>query len=110
MKQRNPSLVDYDAQEQLGVLKRERPVRLLNSSVAGCLIETNWPLQVGTIAALRVVIKGRELTDDVQITRCQLIAGAGGTFHVGVQFLWTQPLHKQSLRRAHCSPSTIAMA
>jgi hypothetical protein len=55
---------------------------------------------VGTIATLRVVINGRELADDVQVTRCQAIAGAGDTFHVGVQFLWTQPLRAQSLRRA----------
>jgi PilZ domain len=106
MKRLNPSL-DDDAQEQLGVLKRERAVRLLNCSVSGCLIETNWQLQVGTIATLRVVIDGHELADDVQVTRCQPIAGAGDTFHIGAQFLWTQPLHKQSLRRAHGASSTI---
>jgi hypothetical protein len=92
---------DSEAPEQLGVLTRERRVHLLNSSVSGCLIETNWRLQVGAIASIRVVIEGREFTDDVQIVRCQPIAGAGDTFHVGAQFLWTQPLHKRSLRRAH---------
>jgi hypothetical protein len=101
MKQSNGLFVDGDEHEQLGVLKRERPVRLLNSSVSGCLIETNWRLQVGAVATLSVVIEGRELTDDVQVTRCQPIAGAGDTFHVGVQFLWTRPLHAHSLRRAH---------
>ena len=91
---------DAEAKGQLGVLTRERRVRLLNCSVSGCLIETNWRPQVGVIASLRVVIEGREFADDVQIVRCQPIAGAGDTFHVGVQFLWTQPLHKRSLRRA----------
>jgi hypothetical protein len=33
--------------------------------------------------------------------RCQPIAGAGSTFHIGAQFLWTRPLHEHSLRRAH---------
>jgi hypothetical protein len=33
--------------------------------------------------------------------RCQPIAGAGSTFHIGAQFLWTRPLHKHSLRKAH---------
>jgi hypothetical protein len=92
---------DSEAQEQVGVLTRERRVRLLNSSVSGCLIETNWRLPIGTIASIRVVIEGREFADDVQIVRCQPIAGAGDTFHVGAQFLWTQPLHNRSLRIAH---------
>jgi hypothetical protein len=91
----------HDEQSQLGVLTRERPVRLLNCSVSGCLIETNWRLQIGAIASIRVVINGRELADDVQIVRCQPIAGAGDTFHVGAQFLWTRPLHGRSLRGAH---------
>jgi hypothetical protein len=85
--------------DQLGVLTRERQVRLLNCSVSGCLIETNHRFQVGAIASIRVVVDGRELSDDVQIVRCQPIAGAGDTYHVGAQFLWTQPLEKTSLRR-----------
>ena len=90
----------HDEPSQLGVLTRERPVRLLNCSVSGCLLETNWRLQVGAIASIRVSINGRELTDDVQVVRCQSIAGAGERFHVGAQFLWTQPLHDRSLRGA----------
>ena len=86
--------------DQLGVLTRERQVRLLNCSVSGCLLETNCRLPVGAIASIRVTIDGRELIDDVQIMRCQAIAGAGDTYHVGAQFLWTQPLVRQSLRSA----------
>ena len=86
--------------DQLGVLTRERHVRLLNCSVSGCLLETNSRVPVGTIASIRVTIEGRELTDEVQIVRCQPIAGAGDTYHVGAQFLWTQPLVRQSLRSA----------
>ena len=86
--------------DQLGVMTRERHVRLLNCSVSGCLLETNCRLPVGAIASIRVTIEGRELTDDVQIMRCQSIAGAGDTYHVGAQFLWTQPLVRRSLRSA----------
>lgn len=89
--------------DQLGVLTRERHVRLLNCSVSGCLIETNCRVQVGAIASIRVVIEGRELSDDVQIVRCQPIAGAGDTFHVGAQFLWTKPLESTSLRALQAS-------
>jgi hypothetical protein len=91
---------DATLPEHLGVLTRERLVRVLNCSVSGCLIETNWRIQVGSIASIRVVIDGRELTDDVQVVRCQPIAGAGETFHVGAQFLWTRPLERGSLRGA----------
>jgi hypothetical protein len=86
--------------DQLGVLTRERQVRLLNCSVSGCLLETNSRVPVGAIASIRIAIDGRELSDDVQIVRCQPIAGAGERYHVGAQFLWTQPLVKQSLRSA----------
>jgi hypothetical protein len=86
--------------EQLGVLTRERQVRLLNCSVSGCLLESHARLPVGAIASIRVTIEGCELRDDVQIVRCQPIAGAGETYHIGAQFLWTQPLDRRSLRSA----------
>jgi PilZ domain-containing protein len=86
--------------DQLGVLTRERQVRLLNCSVSGCLLETNVQVPVGAIASIRITIEGRELSDDVQVVRCQPIAGAGEKYHVGAQFLWTQPLVRQSLRSA----------
>ena len=86
--------------EQLGVLTRERQVRLLNCSVSGCLLETNCRIPVGATASVRVIIDGCELADDVQIVRCQPIAGAGDKYHVGAQFLWTQPKKSQSLRSA----------
>jgi hypothetical protein len=92
----------------LGVLTREHRVRLLNSSVSGCLIETNWRPQVGAIASIRVVIEGREFVDDVQIVRCQPIAGAGATFHVGAQFLWTQSVAQTISSESPPSLMTIA--
>ena len=94
---------------QLGVLTRERDVRLLDCSVSGCLLETNCHVPVGAIASVRVTVQGRELTDDVQIVRCQPIAGAGETYHVGAQFLWNQPLARHSLRSAlRASPGEFA--
>jgi hypothetical protein len=99
MRPRTP-LEDSRAVDQLGVLTRERQVRLLNCSVSGCLLETNTRVPVGAIASIRITIDGRELSDDVQIVRCQPIAGAGEKYHVGAQFLWTRPLVKQSLRSA----------
>jgi hypothetical protein len=86
--------------ERLGVLTRSCQMRLLNCSVSGCLLETTSRLEVGAIASIRVFIKGREFIDDVQIVRCQPIAGAGSLYHIGAQFLWTHPPDERSLRAA----------
>lgn len=91
--------------ERLGVLTRACHMRVLNCSVSGCLIETNCQIEVGAVAAIRVVIDGRELADDVKVVRCQAIAGAGSIYHVGAQFLWTRPPDAHSLRAALWAPS-----
>jgi hypothetical protein len=75
-------------------------MRVLNCSASGCLIETDRRFDVGAVASIRVVIDGRELVDDVQIVRCQPIAGAGSVYHLGAQFLWTNPPGTHTLRTA----------
>jgi len=86
--------------ERLGVLTRVCQMRVLNCSVTGCLLETNCRIEVGAIASIHAVIGGRELVDDVQIVRCQPIAGAGSLYHIGAQFLWTSPPGARSIRAA----------
>jgi hypothetical protein len=86
--------------ERLGTLTRSCHMRVLNCSVSGCLIETNCQIDIGAVASIRVVINGRELSDDVQVVRCQRIAGAGSVYHIGAQFLWTTPPGASSLRAA----------
>lgn len=86
--------------DRLGVLTRVCHVRVLDCSVSGCLLETNCRIDVGAVASIRVVIDGRALVDDVQIVRCQRIAGAGSVYHIGAQFLWTSPPDARSIRAA----------
>ena len=86
--------------DRLGVLTRVCHMRVLNCSVSGCLLETNCRIDIGALASIRVVIDGRELVDDVQIVRCQRIAGAGSVYHIGAQFLWTSPPGARSIRAA----------
>lgn len=97
---RPDSSATAETTERLGVLTRLCQMRVLNCSISGCLIETNCRIDVGTIASIRIVLDGRELVDDVQIVRCQLIAGAGSIYHIGAQFLWTHAPDAQSLRAA----------
>lgn len=97
---RHDSSATAETTDRLGVLTRLCHMRVLNCSVSGCLIETNCRIDVGTIASIRIVLDGRELVDDVQIVRCQLIAGAGSVYHIGAQFLWTHAPDARSLRAA----------
>jgi hypothetical protein len=75
-------------------------MRVLNCSASGCLLETDRRFDVGAIASIQVVIGGRNFADDVQVVRCQPIAGAGSVYHVGARFLWTNPPGAESLRTA----------
>jgi hypothetical protein len=88
------------------VLTRELKVCLLDVSGSGCLIESNRPIEVGTAATFRVMLDGKEYVDDVQVLRCIAIAGAGSTYHVGVQFLWTAMPDERSIRRAIARQAT----
>ena len=83
----------------IGVLARDIDVRLLNVSGSGCLVESRRRLEVGTTAALRLRVEGEEYSDDVLVTRCHEVQGAGATYHVGAEFLWTTPPGGRSLRR-----------
>ena len=85
--------------EALGALTSELRVRVLNGSATGCLVESVRPLLAGTVAGLRVSLLGREYDDEVQVTRCQWIAGAG-IHHIAMQFLSTVPPYAGSLRYA----------
>jgi hypothetical protein len=86
--------------DKLGVLTRQLPVRLLNCSPSGCLVETSAQLEVGTVGSLRLAINSEEFMDDLMVVRCQAIMGAGSIFHVGAKFLWTDAPGSKTLRRA----------
>jgi hypothetical protein len=85
--------------ELRGVLTREIYVRMLNISGTGCLIESRRRLEIGTFAKLRLQLGSKEYDDDIQVVRCQAIEGAGALYHLGIQFLWTTPLHPGSIRQ-----------
>jgi hypothetical protein len=91
--------------DRLGVLAHEFQTRVLNCSATGCLLETNSPIEVGTVGRLQFLIDGRECSDDVQVVRCQGIEGAGPLFQIGVRFLWTMAPGKDSLRYALGQPA-----
>jgi hypothetical protein len=88
------------AANRLAVLGRDFQAHIINYSPNGCLLETNAPLEVGTVGTLRFIIDGRPFADDVQVVRCQAIEGAGSQYQVGAKFLWTMTGGVDSLRSA----------
>lgn len=83
----------------VGVLTRETRVRLMNISASGCLVESNSRLDPGISGALTIRVNGETYADDVRITRVQQVQGAGATWQIGAEFLWTSRPGLASLRR-----------
>ena len=88
------------ADNQFAVLTNEFRVQVVNCSSSGCLLETRTRVEVGTVASLRLLWEGQEFVEQLRVVRCQRIEGAGSVYHVGAEFLWTDPPGRQSLRRA----------
>ena len=88
------------AADRMVLLGRDFQAHIVNFSPNGCLLQTNLPLDVGTVGTLRFVLDGREFSDDVQVVRCQAIEGASSQYQVGAKFLWTMANGSESLRRA----------
>ena len=84
--------------DQLAVLTRDLPVRLLNCSASGCLVETSVRLEVSTVASLTLNVDGRHFTDDAVVAWCKPIAGSDARYHVGLRFVWTAAATPTTLR------------
>jgi len=68
------------------VFQQELPVRLLNISPSGCLLQVSRPVRVGTVGRLRIALDEVECADDVRVARCTALAGAA--CELGVELLW----------------------
>lgn len=87
------------AQKVLATLSMNAPLRALEISRTGCLLESRDPIEVGVAGRLRLAIAGRIFSEDARITRCQRIEGGGTGYRLGVEFLRTRRLSASSLRR-----------
>jgi PilZ domain len=87
------------ASDLVAVLGREVPVRLMDISNAGCLLESTCRLEKGATGLLRVRFDDSEYMDDVRIMRCHESEGGSGLYQLGAEFLWTTSPHERSLRR-----------
>lgn len=84
-------------------LTREVPVRVIDLSESGCLVETQRRMEVGTIGTLQLRLGGQDCTDDFEVVRCEAVQGVRNVYHVGVRLLWTKPRRAGSIRHAVAS-------
>jgi len=96
---RQPSALNYQV-ELVGVLTREVATRLVEISRSGCLLESSQRIEEGTVATLRLDVRGQAYTEEVRATRCVAVAGSGSSYLIGIEFLKTGAAHEMSIRRA----------
>lgn len=96
---RRPSALNYQV-ELVGVLTREVATRLVEISRSGCLLESSKRIEEGTVALLRLEVRGQTYTEEVRATRCVAVAGSGSSYLIGIEFLKTGAAHEMSIRRA----------
>ncbi len=86
--------------EVFGVLARSIPSRLVEISRSGCLLESSHRIEDGIVGELRLEVGGEMLVDDVRVTRCVRVEGAGSSYLVGAEFVQTRRPAERSIRRA----------
>jgi hypothetical protein len=84
----------------LGVILTNAPLRAIEISRTGCLLESSRQIEPGTAGKLRLEIEGRTYSEEVRVTRCQRLEGAGPIYRLGVEFLLTRRPSSSSLRLA----------
>ena len=82
----------------MATLLTNTPLRALEISRTGCLVESPFSIEPGTAGKLRLVIAGRTYSEEARVTRCQRVEG-GAAYRIGVEFLRTQRPSSSSLRR-----------
>ena len=81
-------------------LVRQYLGRLLDISSVGCLIELAAPLTPGTVGRLEATIDGTVHVEAVRVARIDAARDAGGSTHIGLEFLLVSPAGVGSIRAA----------
>jgi len=84
---------------RLGSLVRRLPVRVVDISAVGCLLESAQPVDAGTVALLALHIGGRRYVDPVRITRAVRLSGGIWAYRFGAEMLTLTPPSVATLRR-----------
>lgn len=84
---------------RVGALVRRLPIRVVNISAAGCLLESTLPVDAGTVALVALQIGGRRCVDPVRITRSVRLSGGIWAYRFGADLLNLAPPSELTLRR-----------
>src|SRR5262245_3431216 len=84
----------------LGILLTNTPLRVLEISRGGCLLESSQQIEAGATGLLQLELGGRSFAGEVRVTRCHRIEGAGSSYRLGAEFIRTARADSSSLRRA----------
>ena len=88
-------------------LVRTIPVRLLDFSWSGCLVESDEAVPPGTAGELQVEMDGNQHQDPIQIVRQTEHGGASHPFTLGGRFVWGRRPDVPSVRTKMPSIVTI---
>ena len=84
-----------------GLLVIETPVRVLDMSQNGFLLEASRQSAAGTAGVLRVDVNGRAYEGEIRVARCSRLEGAAERHHLGAECLRTRRVpHGSPLRDA----------
>jgi hypothetical protein len=72
---------------RIGVIVRDIPVRVLDASASGCLVESREPLPEGAVGLLEIAGDQGPTSEPLRISRSTVIAGGATRFRAGAQFL-----------------------
>jgi hypothetical protein len=78
---------DQTVLRRIGVILRDIPVRVLDASASGCLVESREPLPEGAVGVLEVTSEQGRTLEPLRISRSTEIAGGATRFRAGAQFL-----------------------
>ena len=84
-----------------GLLVIDTPVRVLNMSQNGFLLEATRASDEGTVGLLRIGADGNSYEGEIRVIRCRALEGAADRHHLGTEFLRTYRVpHGSPLRSA----------
>jgi hypothetical protein len=87
-----------------GLLVIDTPVRVLDMSQNGFLLEASRQTDAGTVGLLRVDVDGRGYEGEVRVVRCNRLEGAAERHHLGAECLRIRRVpHGSPLRDAFCA-------
>ena len=81
-----------------GLLVKPVPVRLVNLSLSGFLLESDSAIEVGSTGLLRVDLGDGVCHDDVRVARAVTRAGSSMPYQVGGEFSWASRPDQDSVR------------